>query len=107
MAKTTKTTTKTPAPSAQASAAGVATATKAAAPNVSKTIATAPAAPATKSAGSTCCGGSTTCSTPSYEQIAQRAFEIWVAKGRPQGQDIENWKQAEGELTKGKLVTAA
>lgn len=104
MAKTTKTTTKTPAPSAQASAAGVATATKAAAPNVSKTIATAPAA---KPAVSTCCGGSTTCSTPSYEQIAQRAFEIWVAKGRPQGQDIENWKQAEGELTKGKLVTAA
>jgi len=104
MAKTTKTTTTTtPAPSAKASTAGVATATKTAAATLSKTIATAPAKPV----ASTCCGGSTTCSTPSYEQIAQRAFEIWVAKGRPQGQDIENWKQAESELSKGKLVTAA
>lgn len=106
MAKTTKTTATAPAPTttAKASATGAATATKPAAPTVTKTIATASA---TKPAASTCCGGSTSCSSPSYEQIAQRAFEIWIAKGRPQGQDIENWKQAEGELMKGKLVTAA
>ena len=32
------------------------------------------------------------------EQIAKRAYEIWIAKGRPVGRDIENWQQAEREL---------
>ena len=64
-------------------------------------------APVTIAAKSTsCCSGNTGC-TPNYEQIAQRAYEIWLGKGRPSGQDIENWKQAEAELTRGKLVTAA
>ncbi len=35
---------------------------------------------------------------PTRDEIAKRAFEIWVAKGRPQGRDVENWKQAEREL---------
>lgn len=32
------------------------------------------------------------------EQIAQRAYEIWQAKGKPAGQDQEHWFQAEREL---------
>lgn len=36
--------------------------------------------------------------TPSHEQIAKRAYEIWVARGKPQGKDLENWRQAEREL---------
>ena len=33
-----------------------------------------------------------------HDQIAKRAYEIWVAKGRPTGRDLENWNQAEREL---------
>lgn len=36
------------------------------------------------------------------EKIAARAYEIWVAHGRPQGHDTEHWLQAERELTAGK-----
>ena len=96
--KTTKTTKSTT--SAKASASGVATTTKPAKVTVTKVTATK-----AKETASTCCGGSD-CSTPSYEQISQRAYEIWVAKGYPQGQDLENWKQAEAELMKGSLVAA-
>ncbi|MEM9415750.1 MAG: DUF2934 domain-containing protein [Planctomycetota bacterium] len=35
---------------------------------------------------------------PSNEAIAAKAYEIWVAKGRPVGQDKENWAQAEAAL---------
>lgn len=33
-----------------------------------------------------------------HEMIAKRAYEIWERKGRPVGQDLENWQQAEREL---------
>ena len=92
--KTTKTTKSTT--SAKASASGVATATKPA--KVTATKVTATKATATTRKSETC--------TPSYEQISQRAYEIWVAKGYPQGQDLENWKQAEAELMKGSLIAA-
>ena len=36
--------------------------------------------------------------TVTRDQIAKRAYEIWVAKGRPHGKDLENWQQAEREL---------
>src|SRR5687768_2937738 len=36
---------------------------------------------------------------PSHDEISRRAFEIWVAKGRPAGTDEANWDQAERELT--------
>jgi hypothetical protein len=36
--------------------------------------------------------------TVTRDQIAKRAYEIWVAKGRPAGQDLQNWQQAEREL---------
>lgn len=32
------------------------------------------------------------------EQVAQRAYDIWVEKGRPYGQEDENWAQALAEL---------
>jgi hypothetical protein len=35
---------------------------------------------------------------PSKDEISKRAFEIWVAKGKPHGKDLENWHQAEREL---------
>jgi hypothetical protein len=36
---------------------------------------------------------------PTYEQIQARAFEIYKEKGN-QGNEMENWLQAENELTK-------
>lgn len=33
-----------------------------------------------------------------HDKITQRAYEIWVRKGRPEGQDEQNWKEAEAEL---------
>ena len=33
-----------------------------------------------------------------HDQIAQRAYEIWLAKGRPPGQEEQNWHEAEAEL---------
>ena len=35
---------------------------------------------------------------PTQEDIAKRAYEIYVQKGCPEGQSEENWKQAEREL---------
>lgn len=36
--------------------------------------------------------------TVSHDQIARRAYEIWLAKGCPQGADYQNWVEAEAEL---------
>ena len=33
-----------------------------------------------------------------HDMIAARAFEVWVRKGRPLGQDDANWREAEAEL---------
>lgn len=33
-----------------------------------------------------------------HDQIAQRAFAIWVARGKPLGQDQQNWSDAERQL---------
>lgn len=33
-----------------------------------------------------------------HDKITQRAYEIWVRKGRPEGQDEQNWTEAEAEL---------
>ncbi len=32
------------------------------------------------------------------DKIAKRAYEIWLASGRPNGKDQEHWFQAEREL---------
>lgn len=49
----------------------------------------APAAPA----GETMPG-----SEPTRVEIAARAYEIYITKGRPQGRDMENWLEAEAQL---------
>ena len=36
----------------------------------------------------------------SREEVAQRAYHLWEAAGRPVGQDLEHWLQAEEELLK-------
>ncbi|MGE5296645.1 MAG: DUF2934 domain-containing protein [Solirubrobacterales bacterium] len=41
---------------------------------------------------------STKVATPSYEQIAKRAEEIWKKKGCLPGQDEQNWLEAERQL---------
>jgi len=41
---------------------------------------------------------STKSRTPTYEQIAQRAREIWTKKGCLPGQDEQNWLDAERQL---------
>ncbi|MGN6367742.1 MAG: DUF2934 domain-containing protein [Phycisphaerae bacterium] len=35
-----------------------------------------------------------------HEMIAERAKTIWQAKGCPEGQDEQNWKEAEAQLKK-------
>jgi hypothetical protein len=36
--------------------------------------------------------------TPSHEEIAMRAYQIYVEKGRPQGQSEHIWQQAEKDI---------
>ena len=35
---------------------------------------------------------------PTQEAVARRAYEIWIKKGRPQGQERQNWLEAEAQL---------
>ena len=35
---------------------------------------------------------------PTAQQIAQRAYQIWDAAGRPVGRDQRNWAEAEAQL---------
>ena len=42
--------------------------------------------------------GSASSQVPSHEDIARRAYDIYVKKGRPQGQCKQNWWEAEREL---------
>lgn len=43
--------------------------------------------------------------TPTHEDIARRAYEIYVEKGYPQGQSEQNWQQAEQEQRNRGLAT--
>lgn len=38
------------------------------------------------------------CCQPADEEIARRAYEIWLASGATHGHDIEDWLLAECEL---------
>jgi hypothetical protein len=42
---------------------------------------------------------------PTHEQIAARAYEIYLARGGQHGRDIEDWTQAEQELTQSGAAT--
>jgi len=35
---------------------------------------------------------------PTHEQIAKRAYEKWVKRGRPEGTHLQDWYEAEAEL---------
>jgi hypothetical protein len=37
---------------------------------------------------------------PAKDEIARKAYFIYLAEGRPQGQDARNWFAAEAELTR-------
>ena len=37
----------------------------------------------------------------SHDRIAARAYELWEARGRPEGSDQEDWFEAERELGMG------
>jgi len=43
----------------------------------------------------------------SYEEISARAYELYVARGREEGHDLEDWLQAETEITAMKSKSAA
>ena len=38
-------------------------------------------------------------SAPTREQIEQRAYEIYLARGKTGGRELEDWVQAERELS--------
>ena len=38
--------------------------------------------------------------TPDYNKIAIRAYEIWEASGCPANADLQHWLQAETELAR-------
>jgi len=61
-------------------------------PSPSSTLGRRPAADATPTR---------TVTAPSYEQIAARAYEIFIARGGQHGRDQEDWYQAESELRLG------
>jgi hypothetical protein len=42
--------------------------------------------------------GQTSSSMPTHDDIARRAYEIYIKNGRRQGQCERNWQQAENEL---------
>lgn len=35
-----------------------------------------------------------------HQAIAQRAYALWEQEGRPDGRDVEHWRQAEEELAR-------
>ncbi len=36
--------------------------------------------------------------TPTRDEIARRAYELYLARGKSSGHDVEDWAQAEREL---------
>jgi hypothetical protein len=41
---------------------------------------------------------STAARTPSYEEIARRSYELYLARGSVDGHHVEDWLAAEAEL---------
>jgi hypothetical protein len=37
--------------------------------------------------------------SPTHEEIERRAYEIYLSQGAPEGRDLDNWLQAERELS--------
>jgi hypothetical protein len=36
---------------------------------------------------------------PTHEEVQRRAYEIYLSQGRADGRDLDNWLQAERELS--------
>jgi hypothetical protein len=36
---------------------------------------------------------------PTHEDVQRRAYEIYLSQGRTEGRDLDNWLQAERELS--------
>jgi len=45
--------------------------------------------------------------TPSHEQISRRAYEIFIERGQPAGQDLAHWLEAERQLRAAGQTSAA
>lgn len=61
----------------------------------SRTVSVTPAAPAMPATPVTATSSSR---VPTHEEIARRAYEIYVARGQTCGHELEDWIQAEREL---------
>jgi hypothetical protein len=46
-------------------------------------------------------------SYPTREEIAQRAYEIYVERGYQEGRDVEDWLEAEQQLSVADVETGA
>jgi hypothetical protein len=64
----------------------------------SRTISRSKGALAAQQMASVSCAEPITTAMPSDEDIARRAYDIYIEKGCRQGQGQENWLQAEQEL---------
>jgi DUF2934 family protein len=51
--------------------------------------------------------GDTTAAVMDRERVAQRAYELYLARGRGDGQDVDDWLCAERELRGESVPTAA
>jgi hypothetical protein len=105
--KSTRTTKATTKSTRAKSAAGSKAAPKAAAPAARKQTPAIKASDAVKAAVAaeanarrqrTATGKPRPVITISREEVAERAYLIWLSKGKPQGQDEANWLEAEAEL---------
>jgi hypothetical protein len=86
---------------AATSSAPAASASKSSAPpaRASASSAPPPRARAAQAAESGTSNGSAThVAEPSHEQIAQRAFELYLARGGYEGSEVGDWLRAESEL---------
>jgi hypothetical protein len=43
-------------------------------------------------------GGNAQARSPSFDEIAKRSYELFLARGGLDGHDVEDWLQAEAEL---------
>lgn len=46
-------------------------------------------------------------SEKTYQKIAQLAFQFYEARGRGEGDDVEDWLRAEAEIQRGMILPKA
>jgi len=70
-----------------------------------KTVKVAAASKVGKVGSSGSVAGGTRVSAPTHEQIAMRSYTLYLARGGVHGFDVEDWLQAEAELTRDSLIS--